>query len=182
VNSFVIDFLTQHPVGSVNPEDVMLREEDADRISDWAHLLAAARAGLRYEGDTPVSIANREAPWKVIDYFKDLTRGHALIHSRAEVTEEDLALVGHIALSSIPGHLSPILRQLQTQPTVDVEEVRRLCAENPDRPISDNTARRYMKELDMLGVCDLGRGTSHVGSSVRLVERFAWLLQPTSRS
>jgi hypothetical protein len=70
-----------------------------------------------------------------------------------------------------PGHLRPILRQLQAAPVITSTESAALCR------VSAPTARRYLKEMDLLGICSLEKGNpgTNAPDTVRLVDGFAWL-------
>ena len=117
VNRFLVEFYKRHPIGSVSLESISIPEELLFRLTQWANFVAKARTELKYEQVNKkeweaVGAAKSEGPWKLINYFKELARGHALIHERSQVDESDLALVGHTAISSIPGYLRPIIREL----------------------------------------------------------------------
>jgi hypothetical protein len=45
--------------------------------------------------------------------------------------------------------------------------------------VSAPTARRYLKELALLGICDLAKGspTNNTPDAVRLAQAFGWLCQ-----
>jgi hypothetical protein len=156
VNAFLIEFFKQHPVGSVNPAGVKIPQRLLRLITRWALLLSKVRAGLRYEKDgkewKAVSANQPEGPFKLINYFKELARGHALIHGRSRVSRLDVELVAHVALSSIPSHLRPILRAVRRQRFVTSTECEGLSG------ISRPTARRYLEELAIAGVVSLKRG------------------------
>ena len=115
-----------------------------------------------------------EGPWKIIDALKEFARAHALIHERATVERSDLELVAHIAVSSIPGHLRPMIRRLRKTGTTDSPEVERLCE------VSRPTARTYLGELTLLGIVRLSKGShlSNAPDHVTLADEFLWLLNP----
>ena len=75
-----------------------------------------------------MSAGTPEGPWKVIKYFKELARGHALLEERTEVNSSDLALVAHTALSSLPGHLRPMVAELRRAGTLDTARCRMTSA------------------------------------------------------
>jgi hypothetical protein len=173
VNEFIEQFFSQHPVGGVSPREFAIHKDLLLQLVRWAQLLVQARAEVRFDEMTemPISAAPPEAPFKVVTYFKDLARGHALVHGRTEVTEADLALVEHVATSSIPGHLRPIVRQLRTHAAVTTKEAEALCE------VSNVTARKYLHELALLDVCTLEKGARDVNrpDTVRLAAKYAWL-------
>ena len=179
VNDFLIDFFTKHPVGSVALEAIRIPEPLLRQLIRWARFLVQGRAEVRYEKEygtwQPVAVMTPEGPWKVVNYFKDLARGHALIHGRNEVNVADISLVGHVAISSIPGHLRSIIRELRMRKSVDTNTVENLCR------VTAPTARRYMQEIALLGIAELTKGTpaTNQPDSITLVEQFRWLtLEP----
>lgn len=176
VNELLVEFFRQHPVGSVNPQTIPIRTPLLKQITRWTNLLAAIRSGTKREkvdGEWESVAPNQpEGPYKIIGYFKELARGHALIHGRSEVNGADLELVAHTAISSVPGHFRPILRALSTRESVTSVDVKRLCA------VSAPTAREYLLELEVLGIVKVERGLPCDANSphtARLFDRFAWL-------
>lgn len=140
VNLFLEAFFKQHPVGSVKA--LPISKERLLSLVRWAQLLVHGRAEVKFEKDgssewKPVAVGTPEGPFKVILYFKDLAMGHALIQGRMEVTDADIAFVGEVALSSLPGHLRPIVRELHTSGIADSPTCARLCQ------VSRPTARKY---------------------------------------
>ena len=107
-----------HPVGAVDANLITIPERQLKRIVLFARFLTYGRREIDFEKDsgdwTPVSAKPAEGAWKVINYFKELAQAHALIHGRYEVTDDDIALVDHVAESSIPYHLRFILRAMRT--------------------------------------------------------------------
>lgn len=88
-----------------------------------------------------------------------------------EVDETDMALIGEVAISSIPGHLRPIIRALRTSETVNTKEAVRLCN------VSETTARRYLGELSLLGIAALTKGSprTNLPSKITLAPESRWL-------
>lgn len=175
VNAFLIEFFKQHPVGSVNPADLQIPTPLLRLITRWALLLSKVRAGLHYEKEgnqwKAVAANQPEGPFKLINYFKELARGHALIHGRTHVTVADVEPVVHVALSSIPGHLRPIFHALRKSNAVTSTECETLCG------VSRPTARRYLEELNVAGIMRLTRGNEAKNSPhcATLISKFQWL-------
>ena len=180
VNHFLCDFFSLHPVGSVDPETISFPEPLLEELIRWAQLLVKGRAVIHRDQDlinrsVPVSAAQSEGPWRVVDYFKDLVRGHALIRGRIEVTDEDLALIAHIAVSSLPTHFRPVIRHLsQGADFVTSTECEALCR------VSRPTARKILQELELLGIVDRVKGCPETNQpdSVQLADQFSWLRKP----
>jgi hypothetical protein len=176
VNRFLVQLFQQHPVGSVSPESVFISDKLLEKLVHWAQFLVRARAEIRFDkeyGDwEPIAALLPETPYKVVDYFKEIARGRALVHGRATVDGEDLELVGHIAISSVPGHLRPIVHELRKAECVDTGRCMALCG------VSDTTARRYMKELQLLEIVVLlpkGPGQARESNRITLARSFRWL-------
>ena len=94
-----------------------------------------------------------EGPFKVILYFKDLARGHSLIHGRSEISEADTEFIGQVALSSLPGHLRPIVRELAKTGAADSPTCAKRCQ------VSRTTIRKYFRELVLLEIATIAKGT-----------------------
>ncbi len=177
VNTFLGEFFTGHPVGSVNPKDRLTFSEDLLRqVVRWAQFLVSARAEVKCDKTEgaewiPIVAAPPEAPWKVINYFKELAMGHALINNRTEVDDSDLELVARVATSSVPGHLRPIIRDLWHQDEVNSGRAQALCG------VTRPSARRYLKELSLLGIAKHIDGSPATNEPDRIIlsDRFAWL-------
>jgi hypothetical protein len=179
VNDFLIGFFAKHPIGSVALDSIVIPQGLVLELIRWARFLVQGRAEIRYEKEfgvwQPVAVMTPEGPWKVINYFKELSRGHALIHERCEVNDADLKLIANVAISSIPGHLRPIIRELRTKASVDTAVVEKLCR------VTAPTARRYLKELGLLGIGSLAKGSpeNNQPDAIALAEQFRWIrLEP----
>lgn len=126
-------------------------------------LLAHGRAQTKAERLENAEVFIRadpcESPYRIAEYFKDFARGHALIHGRSEVTHEEIELVAHIAISSLPGHIRPIIRELQRSGLVDTSKCQEICS------VSRPTARKYLAEAKALGIAELTKGDSKKNSS-----------------
>lgn len=96
---------------------------------------------------------------------------HALIHGRSEVTDDDIEFIGEIALSSLPGHLRPIVRELRGAGTATSPGSAKLCR------VSRPTARKYFEELVLLGIATISKGSpaSNEPDELTLADAYAWL-------
>ena len=175
VNNFILTFFRAHPVGSVSPESILIPRDRAVEMVRLALFVAHGRREIHYEREggqwTPVSAARPEGPHKVVNYFKDLARAHALIHGRTEVNAEDLELVSVVALSSIPHHLRSIVRRLQRADSITSAECERLSS------VSRPTARKYLTELALTGIGSLedGQEDESVTLTLTISPAFSWL-------
>jgi hypothetical protein len=175
INNFLVMFFDAYPIGSVDPDDILAPEALMSEIADWAQLLISGRAEVRYEkigtNWTPVAAMPPEGPWRVADYLKELAFGHCLIHGRSEISKADLRIVGHAAVSSIPRHLRPIVRELARTGVADTRAVMRLCG------VTHPTARNYLSEVALLGIGVLTKGdpVTNQPNSISLTKYFYWL-------
>ncbi len=165
-----MEFFETCPVGSIPPGAIAFSEEQIQKLVRWARFLVAGRAEVHFEKNgtnwEPVSAMQPEGPWKVVEYFKDLARGHALIHYRFEIDASDLALVGEVALSSIPGNIRPIVRRLRETSALCTPQVEKLCR------VTSPTARNYIKQLGLLGIGNIRNGKPE---AVELAPEYKWL-------
>ncbi len=176
VNNFLNDFFERNPVGSIDINTILIPDELSQQIVRWARFLVKGRAEIKFEngvldGWTPIAAKKPEGAYKVIDYFKELARGHALIHNRTEVNSSDLGLVSHIAISSTPINYRPIIRELRKSEYVDSSRCEKICL------VSRPTARKYLKELSILGIVNLTEGSKEKNEAdkVTLSDEFLWL-------
>jgi hypothetical protein len=174
VNQFLVEFFRVHPLGSVTPNSVAIPEPLLEQLVNWARFVACGRREIKYDRDEawePIAALKPEGAFKIINYFKELARGHALIHGRQEVVEVDLEFISEVAISSIPGYLRAVVRELRGAPYVDTSSCMQLCE------VSDTSARRYMEELQLLGLAFLKQGDAKAGRQNRVVlsTRFSWL-------
>lgn len=178
INAFLCDFFELHPIGTIDPESIEFPIALLEELTRSAKLLAWGRAEIVTEKENgewePVSVAPPEGIWRVVDYLKELAKGHALIDSRSEVNEADIGLVTHIAISSIPGHIRPLLKQLREIDRITSAECEEICG------VTRPTARKRMRELELLGLAvrTKGSSTTNEPDSVRLADEFMWLKIP----
>jgi hypothetical protein len=165
-------------VSSIPPEAIEMSTECATQIVRLAKFLTQSRRAIQYERegqiDVPVSAGTPEGAFKVVDYFKLIARGHALMHERSDVTEEDIDMVAHIAISSIPGYLRPIVRTIRRNGKITSSECAEVCA------VSQPTARKYLLEANLLEIGDLKKGIEAMNTAdvLSLSDDFLWLKEP----
>jgi hypothetical protein len=157
VNEFLLGHFARYAVSSTDPASIIFPEDSLQEVVNWADLLVKGRAEIIYEDGSgqlePIKAQEPEGAYKVINYLKELALGHALINERNEINEDDLKLVSHVAISSIPGHLRPIIRELRKVDYVDTRICQTICN------VSGPTARYYLLELDLLGIGTLIKGS-----------------------
>lgn len=177
VNAFMEEFFRVHPVGAVDANLITIPERQLKRIVLFARFLTYGRREIDFEKDsgdwTPVSAKPAEGAWKVINYFKELAQAHALIHGRYEVTDDDIALVDHVAESSIPYHLRFILRAMRTTGRITSTEYTKR------QRIAKSTALRHFSELEMTGLVVRTKGDTVLNEpdSLEMVPEFSWFAE-----
>jgi hypothetical protein len=177
VNEFLVELFRQYPISSVLSDSIGFSETLMTKVVSWAMFLVAARAEIRFEkvgfGYEAVAAMPPEGAWKVISYFQELARGHVLIHGRTEVDSSDMDLIAHIALSSVPGHLRPLVVALMGSNDVDTGLAAEVCK------VSSPTARGYLKQLSLLGIAKLKKGSAKGNDTdrIELAPDFRWLYE-----
>jgi hypothetical protein len=174
VELFLSEFFRAHPVGSVPPESIRITETQYREIVRWAQFLVAARAEILSEkigsNWTPVSAMRPEGPWKVVTYFQDLARGHAVICDRDHVDASDLALIADVAISSTPGHLRPLVRALRCG-SLNTNQAERMCG------VTAPTARNYMTQLSLLRIVKFRAGSPQTNKpdTITFLDPYNWM-------
>jgi len=175
VNNFLIDFFQRHPVGSMESDSIVIPKSLSIQITLWAKFLVKGRAEIKYDEDdndlTPKTANKPEGAWKVIDYFKELARGHALIHDRMEVNSSDIDFISHVAISSVPIQYRALIRELRKSEYVTSSQCANMSM------VSQTTARRFLSELSILGIAKLIKGTTKVNApdKICLSDEFIWM-------
>jgi len=174
VNRFVIEFYRRHPHGSVSFNSISISDQRIERLVKLANFLVKARAEVVYERDNgtykPVGVKPSEGPHKVINYFKEIACALALIHERRAVNEDDMAQVKHIAISSTPNHLQPLIWELAAKGEFTTKRGVELCQ------VSDTTiSERYSKELELIGVIESPNSQSGAKTVYKLHKSLAWI-------
>lgn len=155
-----------------DPRDVVLR------IAAYAQLLAPLRGTISVwregSGDDETynfTIPIIEGPERAMSLLYALARGHALVHGRTQVTEDDLPIVARAALESTPSDRRAVMRLLIEKggyvKTTDIE--RALSCSSP-------TARAIMETLGVLGIGSFDSPGAPVPASLTLADELEWLL------
>src|SRR5262249_28709129 len=125
VNDFVQAHFERYPVDSLDPRTIKISHSVAREFVRLASLIAQGRVEVevvRVENNSREGSPSREefvlgtpeGPERVILLLRTLALGLALVHSRTEVTDEDLEVLRHVAFSSLPRRRRQILRALLT--------------------------------------------------------------------
>jgi hypothetical protein len=178
---FLVQYYKEHPVDSADPKSIEFPQPLLKELIRWATFLTRARAELKWDDgakdSVPIAANPPEAPFKVVTYFKDIACGNALVNGRSKVNRSDIDLIGEVAISSIPGHLRPIIRELRRTDVVETDRVVKLCR------VTAPTARNYLRELALLGIAELDKGSSGGGTSDHIVlsTKYEWLKRHAER-
>lgn len=116
---------------------------------------------------------NIEKPFRIVQILLNIARGHALISGRTQLTLEDIPVVAAVALSSGPQERTKIIKALRGKPALSTQDT----ADCLD--VSLPTARKVMKQLELLGVCRLEEMPTTAGGEERweisFSDAFTWL-------
>jgi hypothetical protein len=157
-----------------DPRSVMLQ------IAAYAKVLARLRGTISvwregsgddetYNFSTPMI----EQPYRAMSLLYALARGHALVHGRRQLSEEDLPLVARAALESTPNDRRAVMRLLLAKEgvvsTADVQEALRCSAP---------TGRAILETLEKLGIGEFVNPGPPAAGTLTLDEPLRWLLEP----
>jgi hypothetical protein len=128
--------------------------------------------------------AKREKPWRANAVLRNLARGHALVHGRTELAQDDLPPIAAVTVASMPPALGRVFTALVEKIGWSLNVAECTAALDVQHP---ETARKVMEELDRRGVASyehLGPGlpwtlTFHPRWSWCGTEEFAALLRGT---
>jgi hypothetical protein len=161
-----------------DPKPVMLV------IADYASVLAKLRGTISvwregsgddqtYNFSTPII----EGPQRAMSQLYALARGHALIHGRRQLTEDDLRIVARAALESTPNDRRAVMRILLANngiaTTKDLQDTLRCSAP---------TGRAILETLEKLGIGKLDNPGPPIPASLTLDSSLRWLLDPREAS
>ena len=168
-------------VGDKTEWDRKADEEHIRSIVSIAQLVARARSTVsiwREKGDSEEAYSYaqpiKEVPSRLIGILYNLARGHAIIHNRSNLNEDDVILVSKIALSSMQDDRREVIKLLLKEKIVSTNKVCNSLS------IDNRTARSIMKALEVLGVVNINE--EGIGSQyhIELSRDFQSLLNDTN--
>ena len=124
--------------------------------------------GTNYNFDTPKC----EDSKKLMNTLYNLTRGHALLYGRDYLLPEDLEIILHVAISSIPRDRMNILKLLiQKKGSVNTFEI------EDQLRVSKATALKEMEKVRLTGIVEdtNTNPTTKPIRGIKLKEQFEWL-------
>lgn len=161
--------------------DRKVDKEHIRSIVSIAQLVARARSTVsiwieKGDSDEAYSYAQpiKEVPSRLKSILYNLARGHAIIHNRQNLNEDDVILVSKIALSSMQDDRREVLKLLLKRRIVSTKEI---C---DSLSIDNRTARSIMKTLEVLGVVSISEDGTGSQYHIELSGDFKSLLNDTN--
>ena len=153
---------------------------DALAVRVWIARLAKLLAAMRSErgqesdaddGNVGFAPAKHEVPYRAHAVLYNLARGHALVHGRAQLTDEDLPLVARVAVSTMPitaGVVFGALSGGRGKPLTVQEAQAALGVRHPE------TAREILRDLDARGVVEFIEPGQGKTAELRFRREWEW--------
>jgi hypothetical protein len=156
--------------------------QDPRPLREWVARMATVLAAMRSEpvrevesvwGCSEYTLAKPEQPRRAYAVLRNLARGHALVHGRQHLSEEDLPLVAQVAVSSMPSECALVFRALVLQKEITVGQVQAVLGVK-----SAETARGVMEGLERRGVMEYIRAGPGKAAILRFQPEWAWCTSP----
>jgi hypothetical protein len=171
-NELILRHFKDHPPDSVDPQAIVIPADQQIAIVRYAILIARGRVLIEFNDDGEPEPQEPEGEQRIILLLQMLARGLALSAERSEVTQADLELVHHVALSTLPYKRMKLLRALfNAGGEMSIREVEAKVG------ISTVTAEKRMTELAATGIAEFipGDPKANLARRLRLTKRFQWL-------
>lgn len=119
-----------------------------------------------------------EGPHRLANILYSLARAHALICGRDRLSEDDMAIVTQVALSSMPNDRRQVISLLLDDPgslklsprgIVTTTEIEKTLT------VSQYAADKVINELRILGIGQKETGKGNQSSSLRIVPDYEWI-------
>jgi hypothetical protein len=126
--------------------------------------------GTNYNFDTPI----KEDFDRLSKTLYNLARGHAIIYGRCYLTTDDLEIIFHVVMSSIPKDRLKLFEVLfSNKGAADTIQIEKCLL------VSKTTALKEMEKLRILGIVDNYKvdGKSKPTSSIELKNEYGWILE-----
>jgi AAA lid domain len=140
-----------------------------------AVLLAFMRSGPPSENEEEA--VEKESPHRAYTVLRHIARGHALVHGRTQLSDDDLSAVAQVVVSTMPRDYGRVFRALVQKKELTVAQVKaELGVKDP------KTARKVMTALDRLGIVTLEQPGAGKASSIYFTSEWGWCLEwPSQR-
>ena len=170
VSQFIDQLFAQYGVRGVAWDTFIGPSNHHEQIAALARLLSILRTLPTYDGAAPIP----EAPMRAQAVLSNLARGHALVHGRTQLTEDDLSCLTHVTLSSMPvERRQAVLAFGQSNShTLSVGDLQTAI-----RARSDQRARTLMDDLDWLGLADYWKAGQGKPSILHLRPSWQWITE-----
>ena len=174
VNDFIEAHFERCPLNTVDPSSIVIPEELHRKIIRSAQLIAHGRVEIEYSEAYGFETGSPEGSQRVILLLQAVARGLALIDERTAVDDTDLAIIRHIAFSSIPPKRRELLRVLLTEGG-EVTSTQITANTRMARP----TAIKRMEELGSTGIAAYSEPvcSTSTPASLKLGDKWTWLLE-----
>jgi hypothetical protein len=173
VNRLLAAHFDRHPVNSVDPESIKISEVLKRRLVRWAKFIVHGRVSIsplkKADRDDPdeFEVGDREGAYRVKHLLMMLAKGCALAANRDYVSESDLDIIAHIAMSSLPPRRRKLFRAMN-EGSVTSTDVARL------EGITKPTALARMKEMAATGLCLISKGSGKTADALTLAPEWKW--------
>ena len=176
-NDLIEDHFLQHPVGSVDPKQIIIPRWASEHLARLGLLIATGRVEVEkvtvddFDSSQEYVAGQPEGPHRVILVLKTVLQGLALLEGRQEVIQADFLTLRHICLSSIPRARRKILREIIASggALTSTEAETSLGITRP-------TARSWMRELAATGIVKLEHGEGTRPDRATINPEWEWLL------
>jgi hypothetical protein len=139
-----------------------------------AVLLAFMRSGPPSENEEEA--VEKESPHRAYTVLRHIARGHALVHGRTQLSDDDLSAVAQVVVSTMPRDYGRVFRALVQKKELTVAQVKaELGVKDP------KTARKVMTALDRLGIVTFEQPGAGKASSIYFTSEWGWCLEGLSQ-
>ena len=177
VNDLIAGHFRLHPESSVDPANIAFPERLKLLLIRYARLIVNGRVAIFKSATGEYEASAKEGAERVMFLLNTLVFGLALIAGRNHVTEDDLKIIKHVALSSLPQKRRNLL-QLVLSAGGEITSTVFAKSANISKP----TALERMKELAATGICMLKAGNQQTSTAatITLAEEWRWLLSDSA--
>jgi hypothetical protein len=173
LNNLIVRHFEKYPANSVEPEDVRISSDQNLSIVRYAMLVARGRIQIDFDDEGDPEPQPAEGEQRIILLLQMLARGLALSDGRREVADDDLKVVRHVALSTLPYRRMLLLKGLMASAgELSIRDVEAVLS------VSTPSASQRMRELAATGIARFthGRSATSTAATLRLADGWEWLV------